>query len=448
MTPGRIDLISMGCSKNLVDSERLSRRLSVKGYALVPDPEEPSGEYAIVNTCGFIGDAKEESVNIILGLAELKAEERIGKLIVMGCLSERYRDELRCEIPEIDMIFGKYDWNQITELLPDRTGSCVESPTTTADPKPWERNLTTPPYSAYMKVSEGCDRMCAYCAIPLITGRHKSRPLKEILEETRELVSQGVVEFNIIAQDLSAYGTDLPGSRSRLAELIDAMSRIDGVRWIRLHYAYPVDFPWDVLEVMRQRPNVCKYLDVALQHVSTPVLDNMRRHIDREGTLDFIARLRREVPGIRIRTTLMVGFPGEGEKEFKELLDFVHMAKFDRMGAFAYSEEDDTWAARHLTDDIPPEIKQHRLDELMAAQEEVAATVADSFIGQTVDVLVESYQGRRAVGRTQWDSPEVDPEDYVDIPLNVSLPPVGSFIKAEITDAAPFELYGRLVSVK
>lgn len=432
-TKGRIDIISMGCSKNLVDSERLSRRLSAKGWKVCADPENPEGEYVVVNTCGFIGDAKEESVNIILGLGELKSKGRIGNLVVMGCLSQRYMEQLPAEIPEVDTWYGKFDWNGFADALRDLKKEQHEQP------RDWDRDLTTPPYSAFVKISEGCNRLCAYCAIPLITGRHKSRPIEEIAEEVRELTRRGVKEFNIIAQDLSAYGTDIYHEKA-LARLIDTLADIPGVEWIRLHYAYPVDFPYDVLEVMRRRPNVCNYLDVALQHVSDPVLHNMRRRIDSTGTREFIRRLREEVPGIRIRTTLMVGFPGEGKKEFDELLDFVRETKFDRMGAFSYSEEEDTWAALNLTDNVAEKEKQSRLDRLMALQEDISLELNGKLIGQQVKVLVERHEGNWAIGRTQWDSPEVDPEIYVDY-SKAPMPGPGSFVEAVIRRAEAYELY-------
>lgn len=398
MTEGRIDIITMGCSKNLVDSERLMRRLQAKGYSLHHDSHHVSGEVAVINTCGFIGDAKKESIDMILRLCQAKEAGQIGRLYVMGCLSERYLSDLKAEIQEVDGWYGKFNWDEIVSLLPDRTAeseiientSKAKTGDVTPDKsssakkpqiKPWERVLTTPPFSAYIKISEGCNRMCAYCAIPLITGRHRSRTPEEILEEVTYLASQGVKEFNVIAQDLSSYGMDL-GGKSLLAGLIDRMADIPGVEWIRLHYAYPVDFPWDVLEVMRRRENVCNYLDIALQHISTPVLANMRRHIDKEQTLALIDRIRREVPGICLRTTLMTGFPGEGEAEYQELKEFVQTAKFDRLGVFAYSEEEGTWAASHLSDDISEDVKNKRRDELLEIQELIALDKNEALIGK------------------------------------------------------------------
>ncbi len=418
----------MGCSKNLIDSERLLKQLEAKGYDTRHDPENPDGEYVVVNTCGFINDAKEESIDTIIGLTALKEERKIGKIIVMGCLSQRYMEDLKREIPEVDVWYGKFDWKNFIAGLPDRK-------TATDRPASWERTLTTPPHSAYIKISEGCNRFCSFCAIPLITGRHTSRPIEEILEETRTLVSEGVKEFNVIAQDLSSYGTDLYG-RHALAELIDRMADIEGVEWIRLHYAYPSDFPMDILDVMARRENVCKYLDIALQHISDKVLANMRRHIDKEGTMKLLDEIRRRVPGIRIRTTLMTGFPGEGEKEFEELEEFVRDQQFDRMGAFAYSEEEDTYGARNFSDDIPEETKQRRLDKIMEIQEEIALRLNERMVGSVEKVLIDRIEGDKAFGRTQYDSPEVDPEVIID---DNTLTP-GEFVNAKITAAYPFEL--------
>lgn len=434
-----MDVVTMGCSKNLVDSQRLMKQLRVRGYDMRHDAPDICGEYVVVNTCGFIGDAKEESVNMILSLAEAKAEGRIGKLYVMGCLSERYRKELKEEIPEIDALFGKFDWDGIISLLPDRKPARHNA-------RPWERMLTGTRHSAYLKISEGCNRFCAYCAIPLITGRHKSRPIEEILAETRKLAAEGVKEFNVIAQDLSAYGTDLYG-KSALAMLIDRMADIPGVEWIRLHYAYPVDFPYDILEVMRRRKNVCNYLDIALQHISDKVLSNMRRHIDREGTLALIRRIREEVPGIRIRTTLMTGFPGEDEKEFAELLDFVKETEFDRLGAFAYCEEEGTFAAKNFSDDIPREVKEDRKDRVLALQREISAALNEQLVGKRLRVLIDSVDDDAKImtARTEWDSPEVDNE--VTIPFMEEEAPLrpGDFAEVEITEAFDYDLTAKIV---
>ncbi|TGY80648.1 30S ribosomal protein S12 methylthiotransferase RimO [Lepagella muris] len=429
----RIDIISMGCSKNLIDSERLIRQLSAKGYEVCHDSDDVCGEYVVVNTCGFIADAKEESISVILDLARLKEEGKIKRIIVMGCLSQRYMDDLKAEIPEVDTWYGKFDWKEFINRLPDRKKEDNR-------PKEWERTLTTPPHSAYLKISEGCNRFCAFCAIPIITGRHTSRPIEEILEEVRSLVDEGVKEFNVIAQDLSSYGTDLYG-RHALAELIERMALTPGVEWIRLHYAYPADFPTDILPVMAKYDNVCKYLDIALQHIANPVLDNMRRHIDKDATLRLIETIRREVLGIKLRTTLMTGFPGEGEKEFEELVDFVRTQRFDRMGAFAYCEEDDTYAAKNLDDSIPDDVKQSRLDKIMEIQEEIALQLNEEMIGTVQRVLIDRIEGDKAIGRTQFDSPEVDPEVIIN---DSSLSP-GQFVNVRITEAFPFELVGETV---
>lgn len=431
MSRQKVDIVTMGCSKNLVDSERVLRMFDDAGFDAVHNADGFSGGAVVINTCGFIGDAKEESVEMILRAAKAKGDGAITALYVMGCLSERYRDELRAEIPEVDRWYGKFDWDGI---VADLTAKMPQS-------KPWERNLTTPPHYAYIKIAEGCNRFCSFCAIPLITGRFKSRPIEEVVEETRSLVARGVKEFNVIAQDLSSYGTDIYG-RQELARLIDAMADVEGVERIRLHYAYPADFPWDITEVMRRRDNVCKYLDVALQHVSDKVLANMRRHITGAETRAFLERLRREVPGIHIRTTLMVGFPGEGDEEFDELLDFVAEQRFERMGAFAYCEEEDTYGAKHFKDDIPEEVKQARLDRLMDLQREIADEISRSKIGSCQRVIIDSETDDYYVGRTEFDSPEVDPEVLVEKTRVLS---VGDMVDVEITGADTFELYGRPV---
>lgn len=428
MLKNHIDIITMGCSKNLIDSERIIRRLEYKGYSVSHDPENVQGEYVIVNTCGFIADAKEESIEMILGLIQKKEEGIIGKIVAMGCLTERYKEDLKVEIPEIDILLGKFDWDVFIDSLP--------SITILDNPKSWERKITTPPHSAYLKISEGCNRFCAFCAIPLITGRHKSRPIEEILEEVESLVNKGVKEFNIIAQDLSSYGLDIYGEH-KLAELIDRMADLSGVKWIRLHYAYPSDFPLDVLDVMARRENVCKYLDIALQHISDKVLHNMRRHITSEETIVLIDKMREKVPDIKIRTTLMVGFPGEGEEEFNELIEFVRKVKFDRMGAFAYSEEDDTWAAKNLDDIIPQNIKEQRLDQLMKVQQQIYEEKNQEMIGQTVRLIVNEIEGDKRICRSQWDSPEVD---MIFIVSGSNAQP-GDMIDAKITKTDLYELY-------
>ena len=426
-----IDIISMGCSKNLIDSERLIRRLEAKGYTVVHNPETPRGEYVMDNTCGFIGDAKEESVNMLLELAGLRERGDIGRIAAMGCLTERYRGELSDEMPEIDMMYGKFDWDAFARDLPDLKAA--------SRPAEWERTLTTPPHSAYIKISEGCNRFCAFCAIPLITGRHRSRPEEEILAEARQLVAGGVRELNVIAQDLSSYGLDLYGEH-RLARLVDRMADIEGVEWIRLHYAYPADFPMDVLDVMARRPNVCKYLDIALQHISDSQLARMRRHIDREGTLRLLDEIRRRVPGIKLRTTLMVGFPGETDEDFDQLLDFVRRVRFDRMGAFAYSEEEDTYAALNYADDVPPQTKQARIDRLMEVQQEISEELNAAMVGREVRLIVDEYEGDTAICRSQWDSPEVD----LTYRVEGCDAPEGAMIDAVITEAMPFDFIAEM----
>lgn len=432
MKKRRIDIISLGCSKNLVDSERLMRRLSECGFVVCHNSDDVKGDIVVVNTCGFIGDAKEESINTILSCAEAKNEGRVEQLYVMGCLSERYRDELAKEIPEIDRIYGKYDWEA---MVADLAKANPQIP-------PYERTITTPPHYSYVKISEGCNRFCAFCAIPLITGKLKSRDMDEILSEVRYLTGKGVKEFNIIAQDLSAYGLDRY-RRLALPELVDKMAKIEGAEWIRLHYAYPAQFPFDLLDVMAAHPNVCKYLDIALQHIDNRVLSNMRRHITKEETLALIGTIRRKVPNIHLRTTLMVGFPGEDEKAFDELKRFVAEARFERMGAFAYCEEDGTYAAKHYADDIPQEVKDRRLAEIMELQEAISLETNRSKIGTTLKVIVDREEPDYFVGRTEFDSPEVDPE--VLIKKNEQLR-IGEFCQAKITDALPFELMAEVAN--
>lgn len=432
MRKNTIDVITLGCSKNLVDSERLIRQLELNGYKVTHDSDNPKGEIAVINTCGFIGDAKEESVNMILEFCQAKEEGRLRKVYVMGCLSERYRKELQEEIPQVDKFYGKFDWNGLLSDL----GKAYD------DSCGYERIITTPKHYAYLKISEGCDRHCAYCAIPIITGRHKSRSIEDIVAEVESLVKMGVREFQLIAQDLTYYGMDLY-KRQCIAELVERVSEVKGVKWIRLHYAYPTSFPFELLKVMREKKNVCKYLDIALQHISTNVLENMRRHIDMETTYRLIERLRSEVPGIHLRTTLMVGFPGESDKEFEELKQFVKWARFERMGAFAYSEEDGTYAAKHFKDDVPDEVKQSRLSDLMALQQEISADVQNQKIGQVLSVIIDRKEGDYYVGRTQYDSPEVDPE--VLIPISDGNLRIGCFYDMEIVDSDDFDLYARRV---
>ena len=392
MRHNTVDIITLGCSKNLVDSEQLMARLRALGYRVTHDSPHPQGEIAVINTCGFIGDAKEESVNMILEFCQAKEEGRLRRLYVMGCLSERYMKELGKEIPQVDRFYGKFDWDGIVrELSPSQTPKEnvkvkeLNNVSSLGEGLGYERVLTTPRHYAYVKISEGCDRKCAYCAIPIITGRHHSRPINDIIAEVEYLVAQGVREFQVIAQELTYYGIDLYKKRM-IAPLIDRMAQVKGVKWIRLHYAYPNQFPMELLDVMRRHRNVCRYLDIALQHISTNVLTNMRRHVDKEQTYELITRLREAVPGIHLRTTLMVGFPGEGEQEFEELKEFVRWARFERMGAFAYSEEDGTYAARHFKDEIPDDVKQERLSQLMAIQQDISAEVQAAKVGQTLKV--------------------------------------------------------------
>lgn len=430
MDKKRIDVISLGCSKNLVDSERLLKQLELSGFQAFHNSDNVDGDIVIINTCGFIGDAKEESINTILTYAEAKNEGRIKELYVMGCLSERYRDDLLAEIPEIDRIYGKFDWVNIVSDIIKRNPATM----------PYDRVITTPSHYTYLKIAEGCNRFCAFCAIPLITGRYKSRPIEEILEEVRMLVGKGVKEFNVIAQDLSSYGLDIY-KRLALPELIDRMAEIDGVKWIRLHYAYPSEFPYEILDVMARHSNVCNYLDIALQHINDDVLKNMRRHITKEETLALIRTIREKVPGIHIRTTLMVGFPGETDEAFNELKEFVREAKFERMGAFAYCEEDDTYAAKNFSDSIPQEVKESRLEEIMTIQEDVALESNQSKIGKTMTVVIDREEPDYFVGRTEFDSPEVDPEVLIDKDDRLT---VGNFYDVEITEALPFELMAKL----
>ena len=432
MRRNTIDIITLGCSKNLVDSEKLMRQLEANGYKVTHDSPNPQGEIAVINTCGFIGDAKEESINMILEFCEAKEEGRLKKLYVMGCLSERYLKELEVEIPQVDKFYGKFNWN---ELLAD-LGKEFH------DEMAIERTLTTPKHYAYLKISEGCDRSCAYCAIPIITGKHTSRPMEEIIDEVKLLVSQGVKEFQIIAQELTYYGVDLYKSQ-KLPELIEKIAQVPGVEWIRLHYAYPTHFPEDLFRVMRENDNVCKYMDIALQHISDNMLTRMRRNVSKSETYDLIEKFRKEVPGILLRTTLMVGFPGETEEDFEELKEFVQKARFDRMGAFAYSEEEGTYAAEAYEDSIPQEVKQARLDELMALQQEISADLSHSKIGQEFKVIIDRKEGEYYIGRTQFDSPEVDPE--VLIKADGKRLFSGRFYQVRITNADDFDLFGEII---
>ena len=447
MIKNRIDLITLGCSKNLVDSERLMAQLAAVGYKLHHDPEDPKGEIVIVNTCGFIGDAKEESVNTILGLTELKRRRKIGKIFVMGCLSERYRQELTDEIPEIDRLYGKFDWKQVLADLGHQWDDSLRT----------SRYQTTPAHYAYIKIGEGCNRMCAYCAIPLITGRYQSRPMDEIEAEVRALVADGVHEFQLIAQDLTGYGHDLYG-RYNVAELVDRLADIPGVEWLRLHYAYPNDFPLDLLDVIARRDNVCKYLDIALQHASDHVLTRMLRRITKAETEQLLAEIRRRVPGIHLRTTMMVGFPGETDEDFDELLQFVREQRFERLGAFAFCEEEGTYAAKNYEDDVPSDVKQQRLDQVMELQQQISLECQEQKVGKVLRIVVDRLEGEYYVGRTEFDSPEVDPEVLIavdSLPLeasgfdtDVQVPmalQVGQYYNVRITGATPYELTAEVV---
>ena len=432
MKKNQIDIVTMGCSKNLVDSETLMKLFEDNGYHCVHDPKRPQGEIAVINTCGFIEDAKQESIDTILEFIQAKEEGRLRKLYVMGCLSQRYQKELEAEMPEVDKFYGKFNYKELLKEL-----GKAEVPACSGT-----RHLTTPHHYAYIKISEGCNRRCAYCAIPIITGKHVSRPMDEILDEVRQLVADGVKEFQIIAQELTYYGVDLDG-KHYITELISRMADIPGVKWIRLHYAYPNQFPLDLLDVMREKPNVCKYLDIALQHISDNMLNRMHRHVSKQETIDLLKTIRERVPGIHIRTTLMVGFPGETQEDFHELLEFVRTQRFERMGAFAYSEEEGTYSANNYEDDVPAEVKQRRLDELMILQQEISAEVEAEKVGKILKVIIDRKEGDYYIGRTEFCSPEVDPE--VLITAGEKRLRVGCFYNVKITQSEEFDLYGEVV---
>ena len=430
MKKNQIDIVTMGCSKNLVDSELLMKQFEANGFICTHDSERPQGEIAVINTCGFIESAKEESINTILEFAERKKDGQLKKLFVMGCLSQRYKDELEKELPEVDRFYGKFNYKQLlTDLGQAEIPSCDG-----------RRHLTTPPHYAYIKIAEGCNRRCAYCAIPLITGKHVSRPVEDVLQEVRELVQQGVKEFQIIEQELTYYGIDIYGE-CRISNLIDEMAKIPGVEWIRLHYAYPNDFPMELLDVIRRNNNVCKYLDIALQHISDRMLNRMLRHVTKKETIDLITEIRRRVPGIHLRTTLMVGFPGETEDDFNELLDFVRWARFERMGAFDYSHEDGTYSYEHYIDDVPEEIKQERLDRLMALQQEISAEIEAEKVGKTMKAVIDRKESDYYVARTEFSSPEVDPEVIIKTRRKLR---IGEFYNVEITDSEYFDIQGKI----
>ena len=421
----------MGCSKNLVDSELLMKQFEANGYHCVHDSKRPQGEIAVINTCGFIEDAKQESIDTILEFVQRKQEGRLKKLYVMGCLSQRYQKELEKEIPEVDKFYGKFNYKQLLgELGKADVPSCDG-----------HRHLTTPRHYAYVKIAEGCDRHCAYCAIPIITGKHVSRPKAEILQEVRDMVAEGVKEFQIIAQELTYYGIDLDG-KHHITDLISDMADIPGVKWIRLHYAYPNQFPMDLLDVMREKENVCSYLDIALQHISDHMLTRMRRHVSKQETIELIKQLRDRVPGIHIRTTLMVGFPGETDEDFAELMEFVRWARFERMGAFAYSEEEGTYSANHYEDDVPQEVKQERLDQLMALQQDISAEIEAEKVGLEMKVIVDRKEGDYYIARSEFCSPEVDPEVLIKADKRLR---VGQFYQVRITSSDEFDLYAELV---
>lgn len=430
MRKNKVDIITLGCSKNLVDSEQLMRQFAANGYKIEHDPHKINGEIVVVNTCGFIGDAQAESIEMILDLGEAKKQGKIGKLFVMGCLSERFMNDLVQELPEVDKFYGKFNWKElITDLGKSYHSELAH-----------ERILTTPKHYAYLKIGEGCNRTCSYCSIPIITGAYQSRPMEELEQEVRSLVKQGVKEFQFIAQDLTFYGVDLY-KKMMLPELVERISDIPGVEWIRLHYGYPTHFPMDLLRVMRERDNVCRYMDIALQHISDNMLKLMRRNISKEQTYDLIRRMREEVPGIHLRTTLMVGHPGETDQDYQELVDFTKEIRFERMGAFAYSHEEGTYAFKNYKDEIPEDVKQDRLDYLMRIQERISADVNNSKIGNTYKVILDREEDDFYIGRTEYDSPEVDPE--VLITKDRELVP-GNFYNVEIEDAQPFEIYGKV----
>lgn len=446
----------MGCSKNLVDSEQLMRRFEQEGYHCVHDPKRTAGDIAVINTCGFIEAAKEESINTILEFVDAKQHGKLKKLFVMGCLSQRYRKELEESIPEVDKFYGKFDYRQLLQDLGPAEVEASDADASTDQQQAAQvnktfnqsrvdansrRKLTTPHHYAYIKIAEGCDRHCAYCAIPLITGKHVSRTIDDILNEVQELVKEGVKEFQIIEQELTYYGIDLY-HKPMIAELISRMADIPGVKWIRLHYAYPNQFPLELLDVMREKPNVCRYLDIALQHISDHMLERMHRHVTKEDTINLLRTIRERVPGIHIRTTLMVGFPGETEEDFNELLDFVCEQRFERMGAFAYSEEESTYSALHYDDDVPEEVKQQRLDKLMALQQQISEEIEAEKVGKTFPVIIDRKEGNYYVGRTEFCSPEVDPE--VLIPVKDKYLRVGNFYQVKMTGSDEFDLYGQV----
>ena len=430
MRRGSVDIITLGCSKNLVDSEKLMSQFKANGLRVRHDPDKVSAETVIINTCGFIGDAQEESINMILECCELKKAGKVGRVYVMGCLSQKFHKELMAEIPEVDCWYGKFDWNELVKVTGHRWFQELEN----------DRTVTTPSHYAYLKIAEGCNRGCAYCAIPLMTGKYQSRSQEDILDEARKLVARGVKEIQLIAQDLTYYGTDV-AHKSTIAELVQRLSDIPGVEWLRLHYGYPNNFPMELLPVMRERDNVCKYMDIALQHISDPVLKRMHRNITAQETRELLARIREEVPGIHLRTTLMVGFPGETEQDYDLLTEFVKEQRFERMGAFAYCQVDGTYSAIHYKDDISDEVKQARLSRLMRVQQDISAQISEAKVGKTFKTMIDRLEGDYYVGRTEFDSPEVDPEVLIKADAEL---PVGEFLNVRITEADAFDLYGKV----
>ncbi len=435
MRKNQVDMITLGCSKNLMDSEHLIRQFLANGYTVQHNSEDVDGEIVVINTCGFIADAQQESINMILEIVESKKRGKVGQVYVMGCLTERFMDELKAEIPEVDGYYGKFNWKKLISDL----GKAYYN-----DPLGGNRSLTTPPHYAYLKISEGCNRTCSYCAIPLITGKHVSRTIEDIVAEAEELVRGGVRELQLIAQDLTFYGLDIYGEH-RLPQLVERLSDIQGLDWIRLHYAYPNAFPMDLLRVMRERPNVCAYLDIALQHISDPMLRKMRRGTTKAETYALLNKMREEVPGIHLRTTLMVGHPGEKEEDFEEMLSFVRDIRFDRLGAFVYSHEEGTYAHEHYEDDIPLELKQERMDRLMSLQESIVTELNAAKVGQRLRTIIDRQEGEYYIGRTEYDSPEVDQEVLIKDDPEVGALTVGEMYEVEITSADIYDLYGRVV---
>ena len=429
----KINVITLGCSKNTVDSEHLMAQLAAAGYKLSFDSDRTDAKVVVINTCGFIGDAKQESIETILDAVAAKDAGLIEKLFVIGCLSERYADELREEIPEVDEYFGVKDWADIVAAL----GAEYKAENET------ERVLTTPKHYAYLKISEGCNWLCGYCAIPLIRGKHESVPMEQVLEEARKLAERGVKEIMVIAQDTTYYGIDLYGRR-RLADLLTELCRIEGIEWIRLHYAYPAAFPEDVIEVMAREPKICKYLDIPFQHISDNMLSAMKRRHSKSEAMELIERLRERIPDIALRTTLLVGYPGETAEDVAELEAFVREVRFERLGVFPYSAEEGTYSAENLEDNVPEEEKQRRADKIMLIQEQIALDNNLARVGRTMRVVVDSRQGDYYVARSEYDSPEVDQE--ILIPTELRQLRRGRFYDVRITGAEGYDLYGEVIA--